>query len=156
MAQVLPMTNKELFFAANWDKYYYVAVCCFVLFNLADYIGKQLAVWIQKPGPSKSGQIILLISSILRIALIPLFMYCNVLPNNRETEVVFKSDAFYIIFMLIFGISNGYIGNIAMMFGPKKVNNVDHQGIAAAAIVATLVIGCGVGSVISNVLVKAL
>ena len=30
------------------------------------------------------------------------------------------------------------------------------QGIASAAIVATLVIGCGLGSIISNGLVKAL
>ena len=45
---------------------------------------------------------------------------------------------------------------IAMMFGPNNMTNVDHQGNAAAAIVATLVIGCGVGSEISKVLFKAL
>ena len=36
------------------------------------------------------------------------------------------------------------------------INTFLLQGTAAAAIVATLVIGCGVGSVISNALVNAL
>ena len=140
----------------DWNKYYYVAVCCFVIFNLADYAGKQFAVWIQKPGPSKIGQFFLLLATLLKCGLIPLFMYSNVAVSNRNTSIVFFSDAWYITFVILLGVSNGYIGNIAMMFGPKSVKNVEHQGTAAAAIVATLVLGCGVGSVISNALVKAL
>ena len=114
-------------FSADWDRHYYVAVCCFVVFNLADYAGKQLAVWIQLPGPSKIGQISLSIAAILRCALIPLFMFSNVSVGNRKTEIAFNSDAFYITFMVLLGFTNGYIGNIAMMFGPKCVKNNDHQ-----------------------------
>ena len=114
-------------FSANWGRHYYVAVCCFVVFNLADYAGKQLAVWIQLPGPSKIGQISLSTAAILRCALIPLFMFSNVSVGNRKTEIAFKSDAFYISFMVLLGFTNGYIGNIAMMFGPKCVKNNDHQ-----------------------------
>ena len=79
------------------------------------------------PGPSKIGQILLFVSTILRCALIPLFMYSNVSVGNRDTEIVFHSDGFYITFMVLLGITNGYIGNIAMMFGPKCVKNTDHQ-----------------------------
>ena len=104
-----------------------MAVCCFLVFNLADYAGKQLAVWIQLPRPSKIGQTCLLIATILRTALIPLFMFSNVSVGNRKTEIIFLSDAYYITFMIILGVSNGYIGNIAMMFGPKCVKNIDHQ-----------------------------
>ena len=93
------------------------------MFNIADYVGKQLAVWIQKPGPSKWGQLSLLVSSILRIGFIPLFMFCNVSVNNRETNILIHSDVAYIVLMLLFGISNGYIGNIAMMFGPGTVKD---------------------------------
>ena len=100
-------------------------MCCFVVFNLADYAGKQLAVWIQLPGPSKIGQISLLTAAILRCALIPLFMFSNVSVGNRKTEIAFYSDAFYISFMVLLGFTNGYIGNIAMMFGPKCAKNID-------------------------------
>ena len=113
----------------KWNEIYYVAVCCFVVFNLADYIGKQLAVWIQKPGPSRTGQLILLVASILRIAFIPLFMYCYVSVDNRKTPIVFYSDWIYIVLIVVFGLSNGYIGNIATMFGPKVVKVEAHQVI---------------------------
>ena len=102
-------------------------VGCFVVFNIADYAGKQFAVWVQKPGPSKLGQISLLVATLLRLAFIPLFMFCNVSVNNRKTEVLIESDAAYILFMLVFGISNGYIGNIAMMFGPGTVKDQKYK-----------------------------
>lgn len=121
--------DHAFYFSADWGRHYYVAVCCFVVFNLADYAGKQLAVWIQSPGPSKIGQISLLTATILRCALIPLFMFSNVSVGNRKTEIAFNSDAFYISFMVLLGFTNGYIGNIAMMFGPKCVKNNDHQVI---------------------------
>ena len=54
-------------------------------------------------------------------------MFSNVSVGNRKTEIIFLSDAYYITFMIILGVSNGYIGNIAMMFGPKCVRNIDHQ-----------------------------
>ena len=116
--------------SGDWSKFYFVAVCCFVVFNIADYVGKQLAVWIQKPGPSKWGQLSLLVSSILRIGFIPLFMFCNVSVNNRETNILIHSDAAYIVLMVLFGISNGYIGNIAMMFGPGTVKDPKY-GVSA-------------------------
>ena len=116
----------------DWSRFYFVAVCCFVVFNIADYVGKQLAVWIQKPGPSKWGQLSLLVSSILRIGFIPLFMFCNVSVNNRETNILIHSDAAYIVLMVLFGISNGYIGNIAMMFGPGTVKDPKY-GVSAVS-----------------------
>ena len=40
--------GKKLFFSnfkdSDWTKTYFVPVCCFVAFNLADYIGKTVAV----------------------------------------------------------------------------------------------------------------
>ena len=107
------------------------------MFNIADYVGKQLAVWIQKPGPSKWGQLLLLVSSILRIGFIPLFMFCNVSVNNRETNILIHSDAAYIVLMVLFGISNGYIGNIAMMFGPGTVKDPKYGVSTAIQLVHT-------------------
>lgn len=111
----------------HWDQTFYVAVCCFVIFNFADYAGKQLAVWIQLPGSSFKGQVLLLLATLSRVAMIPMFMFANVSVGNRTTEVALHSDAWYITLMVLFGLSNGYIGNIAMMFGPKSVKHTDHQ-----------------------------
>ena len=57
--------------------------------------------------------------------------------------------------MALFSISNGYVGNIGMMFAPKVVSP-EYQDIAASFTVAMLVGGCGVGSVISNPIVNIL
>ena len=70
-------------------------------------------------------------------------------------QVVFSSEWWYIVFMALFSISNGYIGNIGFMFAPKVVAS-EYQDVAAAFTVAMLVGGCGVGSVISNSIVKML
>ena len=39
------------------------------------------------PKPTKRGQVMLLVLSILRIVFIPLFILCNASPSNRSTEV---------------------------------------------------------------------
>ena len=57
--------------------------------------------------------------------------------------------------MMALAISNGYVGNIACMWGPKVVKP-DYQEETAAFLVAGVVIGCGLGSIISNPLVTAI
>ena len=59
-------------------------------------------------------------------------MFCNVSVNNRETNILIHSDAAYIVLMVLFGISNGYIGNIAMMFGPGTVKDPKY-GVSAVS-----------------------
>ena len=44
--------------------------------------------------------------------------------------------------MMALAISNGYVGNIACMWGPKVVKP-DYQEETAAFLVAGVVIGCG-------------
>jgi hypothetical protein len=57
--------------------------------------------------------------------------------------------------MMVLAISNGYIGNLACMWAPKVVKP-DYQEETASFLVAVLVIGCGLGSIISNPVVTAL
>ena len=66
---------------------FFVPVLCFILYNLFDVVGKQLASWLQWPGPTKTGQAIVLAASFARIVFIPLFMFCNVAPSDRNTAV---------------------------------------------------------------------
>ena len=70
-----------------WKDTYFVPVCCFILYNFGDYLGKEAATRSQWPKQNYRGQIMLLSMAILRIGFIPLFMYCNVAPHNRSTVV---------------------------------------------------------------------
>ena len=69
--------------------------------------------------------------------------------------MIFESDAWYIAFNIILAVTNGYLGNLSAMFGPKVVDPED-QEITAAIMVATLVLGCGLGSIINVPLVQIL
>lgn len=54
----------------------------------------------------------------LRVFFVPLFMLCNVQPRYY-LPVLFSHDAWYIIFMIVFSFSNGYLASLCMCFGPK-------------------------------------
>jgi len=135
---------------------YFIPVTCFLLFNVGDYVGRTLASFIKQPGASKMGQTSVLITTILRIGFIPLFMYCNAAPDKRDIPVLFDKDADYYALMTVFSISNGYIGNICMMMGPKTVQNENQQEIVASMLVSILVLGIGIGSALSYPLVSVL
>jgi len=132
----------------NWSENYFILVCCFVLFNVGDYVGRFIAEKVQWPKPGKINQpctvssIIVLVLSLARLVFIPLFMYCN----------AFESDSVYIVIMLLFSLSNGYLSNICMMSGPQ-VCHPDDQMTAASLMVACLGIGLATGAALSNLFV---
>ena len=44
--------------------------------------------------------------------------------------MVFDSDAWYLTFIVLLAVSNGYVGNIATMFAPKVVSvRLHHFGL---------------------------
>jgi len=139
-----------------WNDVYFVPVCCFVLFNFGDYFGKQLATAVKWPGPSRSGQALLLLVTALRVALVPLLMYCNVSPLDRQTEVLFLHEGYYVAFLGLLAVSNGYLTTISFMFGPKVVEGQRLSEMTAAFLVAFILIGCSLGSVLSTPLVRLL
>ena len=155
-----------------WSSTFYVPVACFLLFNVGDYLGRFLAGLIQWPKPGKVGSFITLFLSIarfvfkhidylviiiltfFRFVFIPLFLFCNIRPAERGlTFVAFESDVAYIIIMLLFSLSNGYIGSICMISGPQVVRGEEAQ-TAAGLMVALLGLGLGTGAFISNFMVK--
>jgi len=137
-----------------WAKTFYVPVACFLLFNIGDYLGRFLAGVIQWPKPGKVGSFITLFLSISRFVFLPLFLFCNIRPGERGlTPVLFESDAVYIIIMLLFSVSNGYIGSICMISGPQMVRSEEAQ-TAASLMVALLGLGLGSGAFLSNFFVK--
>jgi len=131
-----------------WANKYFIPVCCFVLFNVGDYVGRFAAEKVQWPKPGKVNQpctvasMIVLALSLTRLVFIPLFMYCS----------TFQSDTVYIVIMLLFSLSNGYLSNICMMSGPQ-VCHPDDQMTAASLMVAFLGIGLATGAALSNLFV---
>ena len=119
---------------STWATVYFTPVSCFLAFNCGDYLGRVLAATLQQPGTSVAGQTLTLVLSVVRTGskhqvyyfcnvcvavFIPLFMLCNAAPTIRNLPVVFRTDADYYALMALFSVSNGYLGNLCMMQGPK-------------------------------------
>lgn len=127
-----------------WGKYF-IPVSCFLLFNVMDWVGRSLTAVCMWPG---KDSIWLPILVGLRVVFIPLFMFCNVQPRETFQTVWFSHDAWYIIFMIFFSFSNGYLASLCMCFGPKKVSQ--HEAETAGAIMAFfLSLGLALGAAVS-------
>jgi len=139
-----------------WANIYFTPVTCFLFFNTGDYLGRILASLIKLPGRDTTGQNLTLILSSLRLLFIPLFMLCNASPETRQLPVFFATDADYYALMAMFSFSNGYLGNLCMMMGPKTSNDTVEQERIASMMVAVLVLGIGLGSGLSYPVVNLL
>ncbi|XP_053476585.1 equilibrative nucleoside transporter 1a isoform X2 [Ictalurus furcatus] len=126
-----------------WEKYF-IPVFCFLLFNLMDWAGRSLTAKCTWPGKDSK---LLPVLVILRVVFVPFFVLCNVQPRNN-LPVVFAHDAWYIVFMILFSFSNGYLASLCMCFGPKKV--AQHEAETAGAIMAFfLSLGLALGAALS-------
>uniref|UniRef100_A0A8D2QG97 Solute carrier family 29 member 1 (Augustine blood group) n=1 Tax=Zonotrichia albicollis TaxID=44394 RepID=A0A8D2QG97_ZONAL len=123
---------------------YFIPVSCFLLFNVFDWTGRSLTALFTWPGMDSC---LLPVMVVLRVIFVPLFMLCNVQPRYY-LPVVFSHDAWYIIFMIFFSISNGYLASLCMCFGPKKV--LVHEAETAGAVMAFfLSLGLALGAALS-------
>ncbi|KAL2083275.1 hypothetical protein ACEWY4_021048 [Coilia grayii] len=126
-----------------WGKYF-IPVSCFLLFNVMDWAGRSLTAVCMWPG---KDSILLPVLVNARVIFVPLFILCNVQPRHY-LPVVFANDTWYIIFMIIFSFSNGYLASLCMCFGPKKV--AQHEAETAGAIMAFfLSLGLALGAALS-------
>ncbi|XP_022622433.1 equilibrative nucleoside transporter 1-like isoform X2 [Seriola dumerili] len=127
----------------SWDLYF-IPVSCFLLFNLCDWAGRSLTaicMWPQK------DSVLLPVSIVCRLVFIPLFMLCNVQPR-LHLPVFFYHDGFFIVFMIIFAFSNGYLASLCMCYGPKNVS--PYEAETAGAIMAFfLSLGLALGAALS-------
>lgn len=131
-----------------WGIKFFIPVCCFVLFNVGDWLGRFSAEMIQWPRPGRFGMFLVLALSLLRLAFIPLFLFCNIPEDRHFTTTIFSNEAFYIIFMALFSLSNGYLSCICMMSAPQLCKGSEAQ-TASSMMVALLGLGLGTGSLMS-------
>lgn len=139
---LMKSTNKQY---PAWANQYFIPVCCFVLYNVADFGGRLMADKLPLYLPQKPEDYnirhatFVLALSIIRVVFIPLFLYCN----------EFNSDTAYIVIMSMFAFSSGYLCNVCMMSAPKICNKND-QMTASNLMVAAIGIGLCLGAVMSN------
>ncbi|OWF41845.1 equilibrative nucleoside transporter 3-like [Mizuhopecten yessoensis] len=138
--------------SSEWSGKYFTVIVCFLLFNLGDYAGRIVSGQFQWPKISQSR--LLLVVSLVRVAFIPLLMLCNAQPR-AHLPVVFTSDVYPIVFILLLGLTNGYLCTLCMMYGPKKVM-MEYAEFAGASMSVCITIGLASGSLISLLLVKML
>lgn len=126
-----------------WETYF-IPVSCFLLFNVMDWAGRSLTAFCMWPGKDSKWLPSLIIA---RAVFVPLFIFCNVQPRHHM-PVFFAHDAWYIIFMILFSFSNGYLASLCMCFGPKKV--AQHEAETAGAVmVFFLSLGLALGATLS-------
>ncbi|KFP12600.1 Equilibrative nucleoside transporter 3, partial [Egretta garzetta] len=128
-----------------WSTKYFAPLTSFLLYNFADWCGRQITVWIQVPGP-KSKLLPALV--LLRTVFLPLFILSNYQPRAHIRTVVFNQDVYPVVFTALLGLSNGYLGTLVMVYGPKIVPK---ELAEAAGVVMTfyLMLGLAVGSACS-------
>ncbi|XP_076028213.1 equilibrative nucleoside transporter 1-like isoform X2 [Genypterus blacodes] len=127
----------------SWEMYF-IPVSCFLLFNLCDWGGRSLTAVCMWP---KEDSVLLPLFVAARLAFVPLFMLCNIQPRHH-LPVFFHHDAWFIIFMVFFAFSNGYLASLCMCFGPKKV--LPNEAETAGAIMAFfLSLGLALGAALS-------
>ncbi|NXS53799.1 S29A3 protein, partial [Brachypteracias leptosomus] len=135
-----------------WSTKYFAPLTSFLLYNFADWCGRQITAWIQVPGP-KSKLLPVLI--LLRTIFLPLFILSNYQPRAHIQTVVFHQDVYPVVFTVLLGLSNGYLGTLVMVYGPKIVPK---ELAEAVGVVMTfyLMLGLAVGSACSVLIVHLL
>ncbi|KAL4641289.1 equilibrative nucleoside transporter 3 [Arapaima gigas] len=135
-----------------WTTTYFVPLTSFFLYNAADFCGRQATAWLQAPGPTSHLMPILV---LLRTVLVPLFMFCNYQPRDHMHMVLFTHDLFPVVFISLLGLSNGYLGTLPMIYGPKVVSRdlAEPTGVVMSFF---LTLGLATGSAFSVLIVHCI
>ncbi|XP_054885572.1 equilibrative nucleoside transporter 3 [Poeciliopsis prolifica] len=132
-----------------WATTYFVPLTSFLLYNVADFSGRLMTAWVQNPGPTSR---ILPVLVLCRTVLVPLLMFCNYQPRDHLHTVLFPHDVYPVVFNCLLGLSNGYLGTLPMIYGPKVVPRelAEATGVVMSFFLA---LGLAVGSAFSVLLV---
>ncbi|KAL0983713.1 hypothetical protein UPYG_G00131700 [Umbra pygmaea] len=79
-------------------------------------------------------------------------MLCNFQPREHVQTVFFSYDLFPILFISLLGITNGYLGTLPMIYGPKVVPR-DLAEPAGVVMSFFLTLGLAAGSAFSVLIV---
>ncbi|KAL5288449.1 ent-3.2 family protein [Megaselia abdita] len=125
---------------------YFVSITCFLTFNLFAMLGSLTTTWIQWPSPK-----FLVVPVILRVAFVPLFLFCNYQPRGiiRTLPVYINSDYIYWTIAILMSYSSGYLSSLGMMYAPQSVKG-KHQITAGMFAAGMLITGIFMGISVSG------
>ncbi|KAF7658809.1 hypothetical protein LDENG_00007660 [Lucifuga dentata] len=133
-------------FPGRWDRFF-ISVCCFLIFNVNDWLGRTITTWIQWPRKESRLFPALVVS---RIVFIPLLMLCNV-QTRVFLPVFFSHDAAFTSIMALFSLSSGYFVCLSMSYAPQLVEPKDAE-TAGALMTFFLALGLSIGASLSFLL----
>uniref|UniRef100_A0A8C4RED1 Solute carrier family 29 member 3 n=1 Tax=Eptatretus burgeri TaxID=7764 RepID=A0A8C4RED1_EPTBU len=146
LANIEPTSSR---LKGSWLTKYFTPVCIFLLYNVSDLVGRTVAGWVQWPSPHSR---LLLALTLLRTGFIPLTLICHFDPRNHFSANLLSSDVFPIFIASTLGLSNGYLGSLALEYGPKVVPPELTEATGVAMMVF-LTSGLATGSLFSVLLV---
>ncbi|XP_063526899.1 equilibrative nucleoside transporter 2 isoform X3 [Pongo pygmaeus] len=112
----------------KWSQFFN-PICCFLLFNIMDWLGRSLTSYFLWPDEDSR---LLPLLVCLRFLFVPLFMLCHV-PQRSRLPILFPQDAYFITFMLLFAVSNGYLVSLTMCLAPRRCSEAAPPGSLAAS-----------------------
>lgn len=128
-----------------WEKVF-TCVCCFIVFNVFDLVGRSAPYFVQWPGKQSR----LFPAAVLaRVAFVPLLMMCNV--EHSKLCVLFRHDAAFVLLMALFSFTNGYLASLCMAYAPQFVRSKDAE-TAGSLMTFFLVLGLALGAALSFLL----
>ncbi|XP_055987947.1 equilibrative nucleoside transporter 2 [Sorex fumeus] len=127
----------------KWSQFFN-PICCFLLFNVMDWLGRSLTSYFLWPDEDSR---LLPLLVCLRVLFVPLFMLCHV-PERSRLPVLFPQDAYFITFMLLFAVSNGYLVSLTMCLAPRQVLPHERE-VAGALMTFFLALGLSCGASLS-------
>lgn len=149
-----PDTDKPYLFSEDFEKKgLWVAIFCFLSFNLFAFLGNLTSEFIRWPGPKHVWIPILMRGLVL----IPVYVLCNYQPigAQRRFPVLIENDIVFIIAGIVMAFTSGYYSSLAMMYGPKQVEP-EMAGRAGMMMAFFLVLGITTGVNLSLALQKAI
>ncbi|XP_034424613.1 equilibrative nucleoside transporter 2 isoform X1 [Hippoglossus hippoglossus] len=130
-------------FPGKWERYF-MSVCCFLMFNINDWLGRTITTIIRWPRKESPLFPVLVIS---RVVFIPLLMLCNV-QTRSFLPVYFAHDAAFVVIMALFSLSSGYFVCLSMSYAPQLVELKDAE-TAGALMTFFLALGLSLGAGLS-------
>ncbi|XP_057700753.1 equilibrative nucleoside transporter 2-like [Corythoichthys intestinalis] len=141
---VVTLRVETVYKNTKWDEVF-TPVCCFVVFNVMDLVGRgtpYLAQW-----PPRHSRLFPCVVA-LRVVFIPLFMMCNI-PTTKLRLI--RHDAAFATIVAVFAFSNGYLASLCMAYAPQMVSHRDYE-TAGSLMTFFLVLGLALGASLSFLL----
>ncbi|KAJ8333594.1 hypothetical protein SKAU_G00416020 [Synaphobranchus kaupii] len=143
MFPAITVEVKTQYEGTKWEVYF-IPVCCFLIFNIMDWIGRTVTTVVQWPAKESRIFPALVVS---RVIFIPLLMLCNI-RNHFYLPALFPHDAAFSIIMLLFAGTSGYCVCLSMSYAPQLVAPKDAE-TAGALMTFFLALGLSLGAALS-------